>query len=123
MGTNGHSVNGFDTIREGLIGGDRPNRTVLNTIARSIEKGWIKPYDVPEDIRGELADLLMKSARRAAAGKNDRALRGAASAIMAIESHNLKVAEAVDKADRLDADLPTGNETNVTLEVKFDDNG
>lgn len=91
----------------GLLGNSRRVRRDLNMIERAIREGWVSSYTMPPEEWRRLVDDVRHQIKIAKADGDARALAAGTRVMLAIAEFNLRVAEARDKADRLDREKPT----------------
>jgi hypothetical protein len=92
---------GTGALREGLA--DRTQqRGTLSLMRRAVKEGWVKPWLLPEGEAETLPALVAETVRKAAETGDARTVIGGAAVLRSFMADNTKLAESLDKAERLD---------------------
>lgn len=97
-------------------------RGALKLLARSIDNGWIEPWQVSGEAYKDMPGLVESILRDSVADGDRRSANNAAKVLAALSAHNLRLLEVTDKMARLDAGLATEN-VQQTHTVSFDSQG
>jgi hypothetical protein len=92
-------------------------------IERAIREGWISPANTPPGFFDMLAKKTVGHIEISEANGDMRSMAAGLRVGVALAQYNLDLAQALDKAARLDAEKPTEVVKQVEFKVEFDSGG
>lgn len=96
---------------------DKELQTDLKMIQRALKDGWLSPWKVPQAVLESLPNIAVESLTKSREKGDERCVLRAVETLRAFQSDNMRLAEMVDKAERLDSNEATEN-TNVRILVE-----
>lgn len=102
-----------------ILQDDHHSREDLRMIAECLRKGWLKPWELPEHLARQLPNDVADVLRKAKETGDGRVALRAADVLCRMAEGNLRLAEAIDKVERLDDGRPTEN-AHHELRIEFE---